>query len=288
MTNGASSLEEIEQRWPRVPVAGKTEPLEDGEAALESAIARLAARSEELRATLRALEEPQPKQEEAILEPVEESAPDAGLGGDETTQHHEGEQLPDRVRVPSGTTRGLTLVSAIPVPAHGEQDAGVAESTRRLQKANGHSGGKQVERTGHGGTQIGTLTSSAAALAEREQALAEREAELARAEELLESRGEHLEHRANVLVEDEQDLQERICQLDKREVALDDRHARANADLELRLVQIEERESELEELAAHLDQRDRDLRAYVAAVQRMMSQGTDPSASASRTGTLQP
>ena len=246
MTNGMSSLDEIEQRWPRVPVTGKTEPFEDGEAALESAIARLGARSEELRATLRELEEPQP--------------------------------------------RSLTLVPAVAVPAPGEQDEGVAESTvpARLEKANGHSSGRQLRRSDPDGARIGALTSSAAALTEREQALAKREAELARVEELVESRAEHLEHRANVLAADEQDLQERVCQLDEREVALDERDARASADLELRLDRIEEQESELRTLAEHLDERDRDLRAYVAAVQRMMSQGTDPSASAFGRGALRP
>ena len=99
------------------------------------------------------------------------------------------------------------------------------------------------------------------------------------AEALLGAGRERLEQRARLAAANEADIQERLCELAERESALEAREARTSLDLELRLDQIEQQECELRTLAERLDARERDLRAYVADIQRALSRGSAPAGS---------
>ncbi len=78
---------------------------------------------------------------------------------------------------------------------------------------------------------------------------------------------EWLERRAKRLEKQEQDLKLRALEIERREIALDEREARFEADMYLREDEIEAREQHLRDLEARLGQKESDLGVFVARVQ---------------------
>jgi hypothetical protein len=111
----------------------------------------------------------------------------------------------------------------------------------------------------------------AARVAELEQLAVEREADREDRDELTASEKIRLAARARRASELEDDLTERLRDLDEREGRLDTREAEFEADVELREQRMERWRAELTELEQRLDRKESELLLYVGEVQGELS-----------------